>query len=292
MCSRYSIQGPEASTSSTRPPDNLLWSSIELSARLVTGQGVESTLDATPVIDSIMTAYGDSKVNNVLPVLFMTLHVFRKFSMRSKLRSEADCAMGMVGPILEEVLQIQHEIKFTSAKFTTGHGQEQKQEFGLRASSQQPDIVGYTPGGKEVYFGELKGVHATKQDVNMDILRLAMFAKDALDYLRCCLVKNPRLITFPTKGKAVAFYLASKQGNAIVHTRVSSVQLPSNLTGLCLNLELFFSLIQVQTLLETTREYHKNRRGKRLQDNCPFPALGTPERLCAMKCYSKVARSL
>ncbi|KAF9115636.1 hypothetical protein BGW39_002993, partial [Mortierella sp. 14UC] len=31
----------------------------------------------------------------------------------SKLRSEADCAMAMVGPILEEVLQIQHEVKFT-----------------------------------------------------------------------------------------------------------------------------------------------------------------------------------
>ncbi|KAG0274869.1 hypothetical protein BGZ96_004060, partial [Linnemannia gamsii] len=81
-----------------------LWSSIELSACLATDQGTESTLDTTPVIDSIMAAYGDCKVKNILPVLFMALHVFRKFNTWSKLRSEADCAMAMVGPILEEVL--------------------------------------------------------------------------------------------------------------------------------------------------------------------------------------------
>ncbi|KAF8925039.1 hypothetical protein BGZ47_003514, partial [Haplosporangium gracile] len=91
-----------------------LWSSIELSVSLATDQGAESTLDTTPVIDSIMAAYGDCKAQNILPVLFMALHVFRKFNTWSKLRSEADCAMAMVGPILEEVLQIQHEVKFTS----------------------------------------------------------------------------------------------------------------------------------------------------------------------------------
>ncbi|KAF9095932.1 hypothetical protein BGX29_008796 [Mortierella sp. GBA35] len=90
-----------------------LWSSIELSASLAADQGAESTLDTTPIIDSIMAAYGDCKAKNILPALFMALHVFRKFNMWSKLRSEADCAMAMVGPILEEVLQIQHEVKFT-----------------------------------------------------------------------------------------------------------------------------------------------------------------------------------
>ncbi|KAG9062283.1 hypothetical protein KI688_006615 [Linnemannia hyalina] len=90
-----------------------LWSSTELSASLAADQGAESTLDTTPVIDSIMAAYGDCKAKNILPVLFMALHVFRKFNTWSKLRSEADCAMAMVGPILEEVLQIQHEVKFT-----------------------------------------------------------------------------------------------------------------------------------------------------------------------------------
>ncbi|KAG0287552.1 hypothetical protein BGZ96_008539 [Linnemannia gamsii] len=94
-----------------------LWSSIELSARLAADQGAESTLDTTPVIDSIMAAYGDCKAKNILPVLFMALHVFRKFNTWSKIRSEADCAMAMVGPILEEVLQIQHEVKFTRFHF-------------------------------------------------------------------------------------------------------------------------------------------------------------------------------
>lgn len=84
-----------------------------LSASLAADEGTESTLDTTPVIDLVMAAYRDCKAENILPVLFMALHVFRKFNTWPKLQSEADCAMAMVGPILEEVLQIQHEIKFT-----------------------------------------------------------------------------------------------------------------------------------------------------------------------------------
>lgn len=126
----------------------------------------------------------------------------------------------------------------------------------------------------------------------MDTLRLAIFAKDALDHLHCCLVENPPLLTFQTKGKTVVFFLAAKQGNAIVHARISSFQLPSNLSELNLNQEFFFRLFQVQTLLKTTREYLKNRRVERLQDYCPFPTLGTPERLHAMRTPSKVAKGL
>ncbi|KAG0337707.1 hypothetical protein BG005_003989, partial [Podila minutissima] len=99
----------------------------------------------------------------------------------------------MVGPILEEVLQIQHEVKFTSANFTTAHGKEQKQELGQHGSSQQPDISKCTATGKEIYFGELKGIHASKQDVNVDILQLMIFAKDALDHLHCILAEDPPL---------------------------------------------------------------------------------------------------
>ncbi|KAF9302631.1 hypothetical protein BGZ74_005064 [Mortierella antarctica] len=268
-----------------------LWSSIELSASLAADQGAESTLDTTPIIDSIMVAYEDCKTKNILPVLFMALHVFRKFNTWSRLRSEADCAMAMVGPILEEVLQIQHEVKFTSANFTTAHGKERKQELGQHGSSRQPDIVGCTATGKEIYFGELKGIHASKQDVNVDILRLTIFAKDALDHLHCILAEDPPLLTFKTKGRAVVFFLAAKQGNAIVHTRMSSVELPSKLTELNLNQEFFFRLFQVQTLLGTTREYLKNKREKRLQDHHPFPTLGTPDRHYAMRSPSKVSRS-
>ncbi|KAF9276058.1 hypothetical protein BGZ68_010296, partial [Mortierella alpina] len=264
-----------------------LWSSIELSASLATDQGAESVLDTTPVIDAIMTAYEDCKMKNILPVLFMALHVFRKFNNWSRLRSEADCAMTMVGPILEEVLQIQHEVKFTSANFTTAHGKERKQELGQQGSSRQPDIVGCTSGGKEIYFGELKGIHATKQDLNVDILRLAIFAKDALDHLHCFLAKDPPILTFKTKGRAVVFFLAAKQGNAIVHTRISSVELPSKLSELNLNQEFFFRLFQVQSLLGVTREYLRNKREKILHGQHPFPTLGTPDRLYAMRSPSK-----
>ncbi|KAF9370419.1 hypothetical protein CPC16_003719 [Podila verticillata] len=122
----------------------------------------------------------------------------------------------------------------------TAHGKEGKPELGQNGSSWQPDIVGCTAGGKEIYFGELKGIHATKQDVNVDILRLTIFAKDALDHLRCFLAEDPPLLTFKTKGRAVVFFLAAKQGNAIVHTRMSSVELPSKLSELNLNQEFFF----------------------------------------------------
>lgn len=179
-----------------------------------------------------------------------------------------------------------------SANFRTAHGKERKQELGQHGSSRQPDIVGRTAGGKEVYFGELKGIHTTKQDVNVDILRLTIFAKDALDHLHYCLVKDPPLLTFRSKGRAVVFFLAAKQGNAIVHARVSSIQLPSTLSELNLNQEFFFRLFQVQTLLGTTREYLKNKREKRLQDHHPFPTLGTLDRLYAMRSPSKVTRSL
>ncbi|KAF9979237.1 hypothetical protein BGZ65_006706 [Modicella reniformis] len=266
------------------------WSSIELSASLASEQGDKNTLDTTPVIDSIMAAYEDCKAKNILPVLFMALHVFRKFNTWSKLRSEADCAMAMVGPILEEVLHIQHEVKFGSANFTTAHGKERKQDLGQQGTSRQPDVVGCTEGGKEIYFGELKGTHASKQDLNVDILRLTIFAKDALDHLHCFLREDPPLLTFKTKGRAVVFYLATKRGNAIVHSRVSAVDLPSKLSELDLNQEFFFRLFQVQTLLGVSKEYLKNRREKKLQDHHPFPTLGTPDRLQAMKSPSKKAK--
>lgn len=207
--------------------------------------------------------------------------------------------MAMVGPILEEVLQIQHELKFTkyrigfhclyfllllsffsskamsrfNASFRTAHGKERKQELGQHGSSWQPDIVGCTAGGKEVYLGELKGILTTKQDVNVDILRLTIFAKDALDHLHYCLVKDPPLLTFQSKGRAVVFFLAAKQGNAIVHARVSSIQFPSTLSELNLNQEFFSRLFQVQTLLGTTREYIKNKREKEYKTTTHFPPL-------------------
>ncbi|KAF9915921.1 hypothetical protein FBU30_001640, partial [Linnemannia zychae] len=81
---------------------------------LATEHGSESTLDTMPVIDAIMAAYENCKSKYILPVLFMGLIVFRKFNTWSKLRSEADCAMTVVGPILEELLHIQHEVKYSS----------------------------------------------------------------------------------------------------------------------------------------------------------------------------------
>ena len=107
----------------------------------------------------------------------------------------------------------------------------------------------------------------------VDILRLTIFAKDALDHLHCILAEDPPLLTFKTKGRAVVFFLAAKKGNAIVHTRISAVELPSKLSELNVNQEFFFRLFQLQTLLGTSREYLKNKRGERLQDHHPSPPL-------------------
>ncbi|KAF9369243.1 hypothetical protein CPB97_003752, partial [Podila verticillata] len=101
------------------------------------------------------------------------------------------------------------------ANFTTAHGKERKQELGQRGSSRQPDIVGCTASGKEIYFGELKGIHATKQDMNVDILRLAIFAKDALDHLHCLLAEDPPLLTFKTKGRAVSRRFLGPPGSTL-----------------------------------------------------------------------------
>lgn len=264
--------------------------------------------------------YGDCKAKKILPVWHMALHVFRKYNTWSTLRSESDCAMAMVGPILDEILNIQHEIKFTrysnwlwfphsflffthfclsflqtemlfiSANFRTAHGKERKQELGQLGPSRQPDVVGCTVDGKEVYYGELKHSHASKQDLNIDILRLTIFAKDALDHFHCTLREDPPLLTFKTKGRAVVFFLATKRGNSIVHVRLSAVELPSTLGELNLNQEFFFRLFQVQTLLQVSNEYLKNKRGKKLQDQS-FPTLCTPDRLQAMRSPSKAARS-
>ena len=49
---------------------------------------------------------------------------------------------------------------FSSANYNTAHGKERTQELGQQGSSRQPNVVGCTAGGKEVYFGELKGTRA------------------------------------------------------------------------------------------------------------------------------------
>ncbi|KFH73814.1 hypothetical protein MVEG_01028 [Podila verticillata NRRL 6337] len=64
-----------------------------------------------------------------------------------------------------------------SANFTTAHGKKRKQELGQHDSSRLPDIVECTAGDKEIYYGELKGIYATKQDVNVDILRVDDFCQ-------------------------------------------------------------------------------------------------------------------
>lgn len=111
--------------------------------------------------------------------------------------------------------------------------------------------------------------------MNVDSLRLVDFAKVALDHLHYCLIEDPPLLTFQTRDRTVVVFLPANQGNVIVHARVSSVQLPSNLTKMSLYQEFFFPLFQVQTLLEITKKYLENKRGNRLQNQCPFPTLDT-----------------
>lgn len=82
---------------------------------------------------------------------------------------------------------------------------KRRRELAQQGSSLQPDIVGCTSSEKEVYFGDLEDTHASKQEVAVDVLRLRIFVKDALDHWYRCLVKAPPLITFRTKAEQLCF---------------------------------------------------------------------------------------
>ena len=147
--------------------------------------------------------------------------------------------------------------------------------------SRQPDVIGVT-ASNEVFYGELKGPTPKAAAINTDVLRLAVFSKDSFDQAHKVLVQGPPLLTFQTVGRDVTFFLAAKISNTIVHTRLSFVRLPAFLSEVDVDLDVFFHLFQVQSLVHVTRDRLKKRRAVPMQD-AVFPTLGTPERNAALK---------
>ena len=141
----------------------------------------------------------------------------------------------------------------------------------------QPDIVGWAWDAWGVFYSELKGLNPSLAKVKTDMLCLAIFTKDVLDQLHKTYEQELPLLTFQTVGRDVTFFLGAKIDNTGVYACLSSVKLPSILTELDLDLEFFFRLFQVQTLVTIANNRLKNKQDKPLQF-VPFPTLGTPSR--------------
>ncbi|KAF9121531.1 hypothetical protein BGX30_002498 [Mortierella sp. GBA39] len=235
-----------------------------------------------PVVEAIFSSYAECKNKKITPILFIALHVFRQYNSWATLVSESDCLMGVVGPILKEVMAVQHEIKFTCANACTSVGKTRKVQLQQDGQSRQPDVIGLTEAKEVIFYGELKGPAPKTAAVNTDILRLAVFSKDSLDQVHNVVVEGPPLLTFQTVGRDVTFFLAAKVDNTVVHLHLSTVRLPAHLKDMDLEYEFFFNLFQVQTLIKVARDRLGQRREVPREDVF-FPTLGTPERKAAMK---------
>ncbi|KAK5799764.1 hypothetical protein F5H01DRAFT_326536 [Linnemannia elongata] len=179
-------------------------------------------VDTKPVMKAIMSSYAECDEKQILPAFFFALHVFRQYNYWGHLLSESDCLMSAVGPILNEFMAVQHEIKFTSANACTRVGKARKMHLQQSGQSRQPDVIGLTASNKEVFYGELKGPTPKAAAINTDVLRIAVFSKDSLDQARKVLAQGLLLLTFQTLGRNVTCFLTAKISNTIVHTRLSS----------------------------------------------------------------------
>ncbi|KAK3838885.1 MAG: hypothetical protein J3R72DRAFT_448111 [Linnemannia gamsii] len=270
----------------------LLWASwVQKWKRLLVNEKVAAqrenrdpveAIDTEPVVEAIFSSYAECKDKKITPILFIALHVFRQYNSWATLVSESDCLMGVVGPILKEVMAVQHEIKFTCANACTSVGKTRKAQLQQDGQSRQPDVIGLTEAKEEIFYGELKGPSPKTAAVNTDVLRLAVFSKDSLDQVQNVVVEGPPLLTFQTVGRDVTFFLAAKVDNTVVHLHLSTVRLPAHLKDMDLEYEFFFNLFQVQTLIKVARDRLGQRREVPRQDVF-FPTLGTPERKAAMK---------
>ncbi|KAK3808185.1 MAG: hypothetical protein J3R72DRAFT_499332 [Linnemannia gamsii] len=245
-----------------------LWKSILLKEKLAAQKNNRDPgdVDVEPVVDVIMSSYITCKTKKITSILFIALHVFRRYNSWATLTSESDCMMAVVGPILQEIMDIQHAIKFTCSNASTTAGKSRKSKLQQEGQSRQPDIVGQTRDKREVFYGELKGPHPSPAAVSTDLLRLAIFSKDSLDQLHNTLELGPPLVTFQTVGRDVNFFLGAKVNNTVVHVRLSTVKLPSRLTELDLDLEFFFHLLQVQTLINITKDRLNHKREEPSQE--------------------------
>ncbi|KAF9421052.1 hypothetical protein BGZ76_004011 [Entomortierella beljakovae] len=177
-----------------------------------------------------------------------------------------------------------------SANACTATGKTRKVNLQQSGQSRQPDVIGQTEDGNEVFFGEMKGMHPGLEAVNTDVLRLAIFTKDSLDLLHNTLERAPPLVTFQTVGSEIVFFLGARVNNTIVHMRLSTVKLPSSLKEVDLDYDFFFRLFQIQNLINLTKDCLEEKRSTPLQEES-FPTLGTPERYAALSSPKKPRKS-
>ncbi|KAF9334853.1 hypothetical protein BGZ91_010696 [Linnemannia elongata] len=138
----------------------LLWASwVKKWKRLLVNEKVAAqrenrdpleAIDTEPVVEAILRRMQSAR----------TRRSHRFFILRciwATLVSESDCLMGVVGPILKEVMAVQHEIKFICANACTSVGKTRKAQLQQDGQSRQPDVIGLTKAKEEIFYGELKG---------------------------------------------------------------------------------------------------------------------------------------
>jgi hypothetical protein len=149
---------------------------------------------------------------------------------------------------------------FVSANSATTAGQERKSMLNQPGQARQPDVIGKTEGSFELYYGELKTAHTTQEDINTDRLRIATFTKDTLDHMESTLVHTPPILSFQAIGGSITFYIGGKIENVIIHSKLSTIVLPTKLKDLDLKEEVFYTLFQVQSLVRLASERTRLRR--------------------------------
>ncbi|KAF9118038.1 hypothetical protein BGW39_001559, partial [Mortierella sp. 14UC] len=238
-------------------------------------------IDTTPILDEIMASFKTCKDNDIMPVFYIAMNVFRKFNDCTGRLSETEWMTRIIVPFLEEFMGIQHDVTFACTNSTTLAGQERKASLNQDGQTRQPDVIGKCVPPFELYYGELKAKNPRIEDSNTDRLRIAIFTKDSLDQLDRKLASPPPVISFQAIGGVVTFYIGAKVGNVIVHSKLSTITLPSQLSQLDVHEEIFYTLFQVRTLVMVANTKTLDRREIPL-DSRSFPTLGTPERYLAM----------
>ncbi|ORZ15527.1 hypothetical protein BCR41DRAFT_59280 [Lobosporangium transversale] len=180
-------------------------------------------------------------------------------------------------------------IPFSSLNSASTAGENRKAALAQDGQARQPDIVGRTEGKREVYYGEIKGIHPTTQSKNADTLRIAIFTKDSLDDLLPGLEEDLPLISFQSVGPEIVFFLGAMIGNTVIHARISELTMPTCSSELkSMDQIFFFQLFQIQSLVRITSKCLKGKRQGHVKDNSPFPTLSMPHRNMKLGIQSKL----
>ncbi|KAF9896810.1 hypothetical protein BX616_006714 [Lobosporangium transversale] len=213
-------------------------------------------LSTEPVLDMIIKAYSACKSQDILPIHSIAQYVYRHLDDWGTLEGKLNAMTFIIAPILQEILRVPDRNKFKC----------------LNASYP---------------VGRTRKVALETKSKGADLLRLAVFTKDALDLLSNELEQDSPILSFQSISHVVTFYLGAKIDNTIVHTRLSEVNLPSLITEVNLDQGDFYHLFQAETLVQVTSDRLQRKRNKPLVDT-PFPTLATLQRDVALGIKRKV----